>query len=201
MIVGISVAHWLVVVSEVVGIGGSAAYIRDTLAGRSKPNLVSWSMWALAPLIGAAAALSADADVWATVRILLVGFLSLLILFASFINPQSYWKLGPFDFACGICALLALSVWGFASSPRLAILLAAVGDGFASLPTIRKAWSYPETETGVTYIASFISAVLIIPSIPVWNIENSAFQIYLLTANTLLLFCVYRKRFGLVYKI
>ena len=87
MIVGISVAHWLVVVSAVVGIGGSAAYIRDTLAGRSKPNLVSWSMWALAPLIGAAAALSADADVWATVRILLVGFLSLLILFASFINP------------------------------------------------------------------------------------------------------------------
>lgn len=197
MILDISVAHWLVVLSAGVSIAGSVAYIRDTLAGRSKPNLVSWSMWALAPLIGTAAALSIHADLWATVRIFLAGFLPLLVLVTSFFNRQSYWKLGKFDLACGICALGALLVWGFVASPRIAILLAAIGDGFASLPTIRKAWWYPETETGITYIASFVSVILIIPSIPIWNIENSAFQIYLLTANTLLLLSVYRKRLGL----
>ena len=88
-------------------------------------------------------------------------------------------------------------MWGVVNSPRLAILLAAIGDGFAALPTIRKAWKYPETETGLTYVASFTSALLIIPSIPRWNIENSAFQVYLLIANALLLLAVYRKRLGL----
>ncbi len=192
----LSFVHWLVVVSAFVSIAGSAAYIRDTLAGKTKPNRVSFSMWALAPLIGTAAALSAHADVWATVRIFLAGFMPLLIFLASFINPQSYWKLTTFDFLCGTCALFAFIVWAVVDSPRLAILFAAAGDGFASLPTIRKAWNYPETETGITYIASFVAVLLIIPSIPKWNIENSAFQIYLLITNTFLLFAVYRKRLG-----
>lgn len=82
-------AHWLVVLSALISIAGSFAYIRDTLKGRSKPNRVSWGMWALAPLIGTAAALSAHADIWATVRIFLAGFLPLLVFLASFINPQS----------------------------------------------------------------------------------------------------------------
>lgn len=154
-------------------------------------------MWALAPLIGAGAALSANADIWATVRIFLAGFLPLLVLLASFANKQSYWKLSNFDIHCGALSLLALILWGVLESPRPAILLAATGDGFASLPTIVKAWKYPETETGITYIASFVSVALVIPSIPVWNIENASFQIYLLVANALLLFAMYRKQLGI----
>ncbi len=194
MLFGINFVHWLVILSAFVSIGGSAAYIRDTVKGKSKPNRVSWSMWALMPLIGTAAALSAHADVWATVRIFLAGFLPLLVLLFSFVNPQSYWKLTVFDVVCGICSASALIVWGSIGSPRLAILLAAIGDGFASLPTIRKAWWYPETETGITYIASFVAVLLIIPSTPQWNIQNAAFQVYLLIIDTLLLFIVYRKR-------
>jgi hypothetical protein len=151
-------------------------------------------MWALAPLIGTAAALSVHADLWATIRIFLAGFLPLLVFLASFINPQSYWKLTRFDIMCGVCAVVALIIWGFVDSPRTAILLAAIGDGFAAIPTIRKAWAHPETETGPTYMASLVSVLLVIPSIPKWNIENSAFQVYLLTANAILLFAVYRKK-------
>lgn len=151
-------------------------------------------MWALAPLIGTGAALYAGADIWATVRIFLGGFLPLIVIVASLVNPHSYWKLTPFDLLCGAFALAALAAWGVVDSPRLAILLAAIGDGFASIPTLRKAWIFPETETGLTYIASLSAALLIIPSIPIWNIENSAFQIYLMIVNSLLVLAVYRKR-------
>ncbi len=200
MIPSLDFAHWLVFVSALVSIAGSAAYIRDTLAGRTKPNRVSWSMWALAPLIGTAAAFSAHADIWATTRIFLSGFLPLIVFLASFFNKQSYWKLTPFDMLCGVCSVLAFIVWGVVDSPQLAILLAALGDGFAALPTIVKAWKYPETETGLTYVASFVSVVLIIPSIPRWDIANSAFQIYLLTANTCLLIAVYRKHMQSIFR-
>ena len=190
----ISFIHWLVIISAFISIGGAYAYIKDTLAGKTKPNRVSWSMWALAPLIGTAAAINSDADLWATARTFLAGFAPLLVFLASFLNKQSYWKLTAFDFLCCLFSILALIVWGTIDSPRSAILLAAIGDGFALLPTLSKAWKYPETETGITYIASLISVLLVIPSIPVWNIENSAFQIYLLIANTSLVFAIYRKR-------
>lgn len=190
-------AHWLVVLSAGISVFGAAAYIRDTVSGKTKPNLVSWSMWAIAPLIGTFAAFSANADFWATLRIFLAGFLPLLILISSFTNRQSYWKLGRFDILCGLFSLLALIIWGTMNSPRSAILLAATADGFASLPTIVKAWKFPETETGWTYIASFISVALIIPSIPEWNIENASFQVYLLAANAALVVAVFRRKLGL----
>lgn len=186
--------HWLVVVSAFVSIFGSIAYVRDTLLGKSKPNRVTWSMWAFAPLVGTGAALSIGADIWATSRVFLAGFIPLIVFIASFINSKSYWKLTTFDLLCGVCSIVAILVWIGIDSPRLAVLIAAIGDGFAALPTIRKAWLYPETETGITYAAGLLAVLLVLPSIPEWNIENSAFQIYILTANTILVFSIYRRR-------
>ena len=192
---GLSLAHWLVILSTVLSLSGSFAYIRDMFRGKSKPNLVTWGLWAFAPLIATGAALSASADIWATVRIFMSGFGPLLIFIFVFIVPQSYWKLSKFDFACGGLSLIALFAWLGANSPVLAILLVAIADLLATLPTIIKAWKYPETETVYTYFIGLFTASIVIPAIPVWNIENSAFQIYLLIANTSLFLIVMRGYF------
>lgn len=186
--------HYLVILSVLISVVGSYAYIRDTIAGRTQPNRVSWFLWALAPLIGTGAALSAHADPWVTTRIFLAGFLPLLVFLASFINRKSYWKITLFDVVCGAFSLLALVAWLMLGSFKLAILLAIIADGFAALPTIRKAWKFPKTETGLVYMAGLVSTILILPSIPVWNIENFSFQIYLLIVNLFLLTAIYRKR-------
>ncbi len=191
---GLSFVHWLVVLSALITIVGAARYIRNTLRGQTKPNLVTWSMWALAPLVGTGAALSAHADPWTIVRIFLAGFLPVLVIVAVIIKPQGYWKLTPFDILCGVCSLVALVAWLFAGKPVLAVVLAAAGDGFAAIPTIIKSWKHPETETGFTFIMSLVSILLVIPSIPNLRVENWAFQIYLVVCNSLLVIAVYRKR-------
>ena len=194
-LLNISLAHWLVILSAVLSLSGSFAYIRDMFRGKSKPNLVTWGLWAFAPLIATGAALSASADIWATVRIFMSGFGPLLIFLFAFIVPYSYWKLSKFDYACGALSIIALFAWLGANSPVLAILLAATADLLATLPTIIKAWKYPETETVYTYFIGLFTAIIVIPAIPVWNIENSAFQIYLLIANTSLFIIVMRGYF------
>jgi hypothetical protein len=191
----ISFAHWLVLISTLISLSGAFAYIRDMVRGKSKPNLVTWGLWAFAPLIATGAALSADADIWATVRIFISGFGPLLVFIAAFCVKQGYWKLSKFDYACGALSVIALITWIGADSPILAILLAAIADMLATLPTILKAWKHPETETLYTYFVGLFTASIIIPAIPVWNIENAAFQIYLLVANTTLFFIVLRGYF------
>lgn len=186
--------HLLVIVSAAVSLAGGAVYIRDTLYGTTRPNRVTWSMWALAPLVGTAAALSAHADIWATSRTFLAGFIPLIVFGVTFFNRRSYWRLEVFDLACGFCSLAAIVIWLFVGRPEISVLFAALGDGLAAVPTIRKAWKHPETETGLTFIASIISVLLILPSIPIWNIQNSAFPIYLISVNILLLIAIYRRK-------
>jgi len=189
--------QFLVVISTLLMLWGGHGYLRDTLAGRTKPNRVSWSLWALAPLISLGAALSADADVWASVRVLVGGIVPAVIFLASFINKSSYWRLGRFDWFCGGLSLAALFFWQFADSPLVAVLLATTANTLASVPTFVKAWNYPETESRLIFITSFVSAILIIPAIPVWTIANSAFQIGLMLTTGALLVAIYRKDFGM----
>ncbi len=193
---GLSWVHWLVILSALISIFGAFFYIRDTLTGKTKPNRVTWSLWAAAPLIGAAAAITSGADVWAIVRVFLAGFMPLLVFLASFANRQSYWRLNKFDLGCGALSVAALIVWAVADSPRSAIVLAAAADGFAAIPTLTKAWRFPETETGAMFLGSFLSSVLVMPSIPVWNIENAAFTVYLASASAAMMFVIYRKQLG-----
>ena len=189
--------HSLVIISTLLLLWGGYAYFRDTLAGRTKPNRVSWFLWALAPLVSLGAAFSVDADIWASVRVLVGGVVPGVIFLGSFFNRKSYWKLTWFDWFCGGLSLTALLFWQLASSPLIAVLLATAANTFASIPTFIKAWNFPETETRLTFITSFLSAVLIIPAIPVWNIANSAFQISLMLGTGVMLVAVYRKDLGI----
>jgi hypothetical protein len=192
MFLGIQFIHWLVLLSVAISFSGAVAYIRDMFAGKSKPNLVTWGLWGFAPLIATGAALTAHADVWSTVRIFMSGFGPLIVFIVAFFVPQSYWKLTKLDFLCGLFSVVALIAWLVADSPVLAILLAALADLLATLPTLIKAWKHPETETLYTYFVGLFTASIVIPAIPVWNIENAAFQVYLLIANVLLFVAVAR---------
>ena len=189
--------HSLVIISTLLMVWGGYAYFRDTLAGRTKPNRVSWFLWALAPLVSLGAAFSVDADIWASVRVLVGGVVPGVIFLGSFFNRKSYWQLTWFDWICGGLSLTALLFWQLASSPLIAVLLATAANAFASIPTFIKAWNFPETETRLIFITSFLSAILIIPAIPVWTIANSAFQIGLMVTSGALLLAIYRRDFGI----
>ncbi len=194
-LLGISLAHWLVLISAFLTLTGASAYIRDMIRGTSKPNLVTWGLWAFAPIIATGAALSTHADVWITVRTFMSGFGPLLIFSVAFFVPQSFWKLTPLDFVCGGLSVIALVAWLVAGSPVLAILLAALSDLLATIPTLIKAWKHPETETLYTFFIGIFTATIVIPAIPVWNIENAAFQVYVMVANVTLFLVVMRGYF------
>ena len=189
--------HSLVIISTLLMLWGGYAYFRDTLVGRTKPNRVSWFLWALAPLVSLGAAFSVDADIWASVRVLVGGVVPGVIFLGSFFNRKSYWQLTWFDWFCGGLSLTALLFWQLASSPLIAVLLATAANTFASIPTFIKAWNFPETETRLIFVNRFLSTVLIIPAIPVWNIANSAFQIGLMLTTGVMLVAVYRKDLGI----
>lgn len=184
----------LILTSIALSVYGSYNYIYDTLKGTTRPNRVSQSLWAIAPLIGVGAALSSGADWMTTVRTFMAGFVPFVIVIASFANKNGYWKTTRFDYLCGVFSVIALVLWLAADLPIYAVLLAATADFFAAIPTIKKSWTNPESETGIAYVMSLCSVLVTIPTIKVFDIQNTAFQIYLLVVNIILIVAIYRKR-------
>lgn len=185
--------QYLVIVGAIVQLYGVAFYIKETLRGYTKPNKVTWLLWSVAPLIATFAALS-DGVRWSVLPVFMSGFGPLLILLASFVNKKSYWKLGKFDYLCGLCSILALVLWGITKEPVIAIIFAIASDAFAAVPTLIKSWKYPETETVDAYTTGLFNSLTSFAAIKIWSFAEIAFPTYLVIVNSSLIISIFRKR-------
>ncbi len=159
--------------------------------GNVRPNRVTWLMWGIAPIIATAAALSKGVG-WAVLPVFMSGFSPLLIFIFSFIVKNTYWKLTIFDYACGFFSALALVLWAVTKEPNTAIIFAIASDGVAAIPTLRKGWNHPETESPYPFFAGLFGAATSFLAIQMWTLSSYAFPIYLAVINILLLLSIYR---------
>jgi hypothetical protein len=174
---------------------GTAGYLRDTLIGRARPNRVSWSLWALAPLIAFAAELGEGVKLQSLLTFM-VGFGPLLIVIASFVNRKASWKITQFDLACGGLSIIGLILWLMTGRGNLAIALSIASDALAALPTLRKSHSHPESESSIAFSMAGISAAITILTISSWTFANYGFPIYILVMDAVL-YSLVRFKLGL----
>lgn len=180
--------NW-VYLGSAIGALGTAVYLRDTLRGTTKPNRVTWLLWAVAPLLAAAV----EVDQGVGLRALptfMVGFMPLLVFAGSFHNPESVWKIRPFDYACGAVSVIATVIWLATRNGVLAISAAIVADFLAGVPTLMKSWTHPETETVYTYVGAVVSMVILLLTIDHWTFDVAAFPIFIACVASVEVFLV-----------
>lgn len=159
------------------GLVASIRYAFTIVHGRVRPNLVTWSLWAAAPLIGFFAQLDAGVGLPA-VMTLAAGLGPTIVIVTSVIARRYFARLGWFDLACAAVALSALGVWlGLGQAP-LAVLFAVAADAVAALPTMVKAWRHPDSENALFYILVGIGAAMTLLTISSWEPQSWAFAAY-----------------------
>jgi hypothetical protein len=163
-----------------VGVGavGQSLYVVDTVRGRTQPNRVTWLLWAVAPLLAFAVEI-ADGVGLRALMTFMVGFGPLVVFGASFVNRNSVWILGPFDYACGALSVAGTLGW-FATRQGLVALAAAVAaDLLAAVPTLVKSWREPETETASAYAGAAFSAVITLLTVTRVSAPVVTFPLYI----------------------
>ena len=183
----------IIFVGILANIIGSLWYLRSIIWGNTKPNLVSWIIWTLPPFIGVFLMLKAGAGLsfWG---VLAAGITSLIVVVVSFLKNNGYWQLNRFDLICGAIALTSLIIYALTYNLGISILFAIVADSLAYIPTIRKSWKYPETESGATYIGGVINNSLALLVITNWIFPIYSFNITILFMNLVVIFSIYRKK-------
>jgi hypothetical protein len=158
---------------------GASIYLRDTLRGTTKPNRVTWLLWAVAPLLASAVEFRGGVGL----RVLptfMIGFMPLLVFIGSFHNPASVWQIRRLDFACGAMSVVGTIAWLCTQNGLVAIFAAIAADFVAGIPTMMKSWSHPETETVTSYIGAVINVAILLLTIKHWTFEVAAFPAFIL---------------------
>lgn len=174
-----------VIIGTLIGAFGSIAYLIDTVRGKIRPNRVSFLLWSIAPLIAFAAQVKQGVGI-ESLMTLATGFLPLLIFIASFVNKAAEWKITRFDLVCGAFSLLGLVLWLVTKVGNIAILFSIIADGLAAVPTIVKAYHFPDTELAWPWLTAPLGIFLTLLTLTELSFANSAFIIYILLVNLLI---------------
>lgn len=168
-----------VLVGALLNIIGSSTYAWNTFKGKTKPNRVTWFLWALAPLIAFAAQLNKGVGLQVLMTFM-VGFGPLLVFTASFLNKKAFWKITRLDIVCGTLSVVALILWAITGEGNIAIALSIAADLLAGVPTLIKSYNEPETEHPDVFRNGALSAAITLLTIKTWTFANYGFALYIL---------------------
>lgn len=136
---------------------GYIPYIRDTIKGKTKPHVFSWVIGVIITIIAFGLQLQAKSGPGMYVT-LSAGILGGFITVLAFRNKDK--DITGFDWVCLVLSAISLVMWLFAKQPVLSMILVVTTEVVSFMPTIRKSWRDPSTETLSSYIVNFFRFIL-----------------------------------------
>jgi hypothetical protein len=164
---------YAVYIAAVISAGGATGYIRDTFRGSTRPHRITWFLWGFIPLVTVTVQLREHVGIQ-TVMTFSYFATAMAVLVVSFLARRGSWDPTPSDWACGVVCLAAVAVYAATLKGDLAICLLLTAELFAALPTVRKSWKAPETETWTVFLAGAVSSGITLLTVRHWTFPTYA---------------------------
>lgn len=161
---------------------GYIPYIKDTIKGKTHPHVYSWFLWASISAIAFALQISHGAGIGGFVTLAAAIVCYVICFFGIRSGIKDITKS---DTVFLILTLIALVIWLFAKQPVFSVILLSVTEMLAFIPTIRKSWHKPHTETLSSYIMNTFRFTLGILALKQYSIITSLYPFTWLIANGL----------------
>jgi len=177
--------------SLIVALVSFAPYLKDVLARKTTPHMYSWLVWTILQVTATVAILRENLF-WSALGVAALGLVSGIVFLLSF--KYGTKNITAFDTACLIGALIAIGIWVFAHDVTLSIILITIIDFVGFLPTYRKGYEEPYSETLFLYACSAFSNLFSLFSITHYSIESSLYVASLVASNVIFVTIVLVRR-------
>lgn len=179
----ITIKIFIGTIASVIGTIAVIPYIRDIFLRKTEPHVYTWLIWSLLQGTSAFIMLYGGAGISASLPFAIWSLLCGYIFILSF--KYGTKNITLLDTICLIGALIALVIYVFLHNPLLSIIFVCVIDLIGFIPTLRKSYTEPKTETASTYILSAFSTLLIIIALFNYSLTTILYPITLILTDTL----------------
>jgi len=174
-----------VYLAALLSIVGAYGYISDTLRGTTSPNRVTWSLWGVEGVLAFVIEIQQHVGI-ASIMTLMLGLVPCVVVLASFHNSHAVWKIDAFDIFCGVLSASGLVFWALVNEPTVALVSFVVADQLAALPTFRKSWLAPSTESPRVFFMGFLNTAITLLTLHTFTTAGALFPGVISVADLIL---------------
>lgn len=173
----------IALVAALLAVAGNVPYLVDIFKKRVQPHPYTWLVWSIASCIVFFGQLARGAGIGALPTAASEIFTIIIFLFSL---QYGFKNIRRIDTYFLVIALLGIIPWILTKDPTASVIIAVSIDLVAFIPTIRKTWSNPETETPLLYGTNVLRHILMLFSLQAYNIATMLHSIVMITTNTLM---------------
>ncbi len=181
----------LTLVATLIGIVAFLLYFKDTFSLKTKPHVYTWLIWAITQ--GTAVfGIWYGGGGWGALE-LTVGTLFVIAVFL-FSLKYGTKNITKSDMVILIAALAAIVVWWQLHQPLISVLMVSAIDVIGYVPSFRKSYEEPWSETLISWMLFSASNIFAISALKEYNALTVTYLAAITSANIALLFICYFRR-------
>ena len=183
-------------ISTAIYLIGAVPYWIDLVKWKNIPHIFTYGLWFV--LVSFNLYVLFDNQEWYALIPSVIMFLSLIFWCIYGILRFKQIQINWFDWLCGFLWVVLIVYWFISKDVLNTTILTLIIDFIAFLPTFKKGWIVPWTETIIVYFMSAVWQIATILSLSSFeNIESMLFWWYLFFANLSFAILVFFRRYYL----
>ncbi len=170
-------------IAVVFAIAGNVPYLRDVLRKKVQPHPYTWLVWSIVSAVTFFGQVAKGAGVGAVPTAVAEIFTIIIFLFSL---RYGFKDIPRRDTYFLIAALLGLIPWALTSDPTLSVITVVSIDVIAFIPTLRKTFVNPASETPWLYSMNVLRHILMLFSLQAYNTATILHSVAMITTNSLM---------------
>ena len=181
----------LAMIAAVLAVAGNLPYIRDAFKRRVKPHPFTWLVWTIVSAVVVFGQIAEGAGIGALPAAVAGAFTTIIFLFSLQYGFKYVQKSDKYYLAA---ALLGIIPWLVFKNPTISVIIAVSIDLIAFVPTLRKTYLHPETETPILYGSNVLRHILTLFSLQAYNIATTLHSIAMIITNSTMVILITGKK-------
>ncbi len=177
----------LVVVASLLALVGNIPYLVNVVKGRVKPHPYTWLVWTIVSCVVFFGQVAKGAGMGAIPTAVSEVFTLIIFLFSlkyGFKNPP---KIDKYFLAL---AILGLIPWILTKDPTISVIIVVSIDLIAFIPTLRKTYCNPKTETPLLFGTNALRHFLALGALGSYNVATMLHSITMIIVNSIMVILI-----------